>query len=72
MIVRLADKVEIPSGSFEHRGAKERKEQIKNYLVARIKASLGIEEFDLSQRFDRNRMISLAVASNNCDVFPNR
>ena len=42
MIVRLADKVEIPSSSFEHRGAEERKEQIKNYLVAKIKASLGI------------------------------
>ena len=71
MIVRLADEVEIPLGSFENRGAEERKDQIKNNLVARIKASHGIEAFGLSQRFDRNWMISLALASNNCDVFPN-
>ena len=71
MIVRLADEVEIPFGTIEYRGAEERKDQIKNYLVARIKASRGIEEFDLAQRFDRNWMISLALAPNNSEVFPN-
>ena len=71
MIVRLADEVEIPFGTIEYRGAEERKDQIKNYLIARIKASRGIEEFDLAQRFDRNWMISLALAPNNSEVFPN-
>ena len=71
MIVRLADEVEIPFGTIEYRGAEERKDQIKNYLVARIKASRGIEEFDLAQRFDRNWMIDLALAPNNSKVFPN-
>ena len=71
MIVRLADEVEIPFGTIEYRGAEERKDQIKNYLVARIKASRGIEEFDLALRFDRNWITSLALASNNGEVFPN-
>ena len=71
MVVRLADEVEIPFGSFEHRGAEERKDQIKNYLVTRIKASRGVERFDLAQRFDRNWLITLALTPNNSEVFPN-
>ncbi|MDB3993269.1 hypothetical protein N9478_07260 [Gammaproteobacteria bacterium] len=71
MIVRLADEVEIPFGTIEYRGAEERMNEIKNYLVARIKASRGIKEFDLSQRFDRNWMIGLALTPDNSEVFPN-
>ena len=71
LIVRLADEVEIPFGSFEYRGAEERMNQIKNYLSARIGASRGTTLLNLTDRFDRNLMIGLALAPNNNGTFPN-
>ena len=69
LIVRLADEIEIPFGTTEYRGAEDRKNQIKDYLVARIAASRGERSVDERQRFDRNWMISCALAPDNSGTF---
>lgn len=68
VIIRLTDSEKIQFGSIDYREAEKAKNEIKERLIVRVKASRGIPEKEpipAKERFDRNWLISIATAPTN-------